>query len=147
MWANVGISGSYFTVTIPKIPRISKCLKSLGFVFLFVFFEKSDIIYTESEGSNTAALGTLNARGQQMKGHTMAMRRTQSNIVNLAFNITTEDGKSGVQVTQAIVNGKSAGVGLRTLNGARKSAEIKLDRAALLDLKLAVEEVLAGEEN
>ena len=77
----------------------------------------------------------------------MAMRRTQSNIVNLAFNITTEDGKSGVQVTQAIVNGKSAGVGLRTLNGARKSAEIKLDRAALLDLKLAVEEVLAGEEN
>ena len=83
--------------------------------------------------------------GQQMKGQIMAMKRTQSNIINLAFNITTEDGKAGVQLTQAIVNGISAGVGLRTVNGARKSAEIKLDRSALEDLQTALEEVLNGE--
>ena len=84
--------------------------------------------------------------GQQMKGQIMAMKRTQSNIINLAFNITTEDGKAGVQLTQAIVNGISAGVGLRTVNGARKSAEIKLDRSALEDLQTALCEVLNGEE-
>lgn len=76
----------------------------------------------------------------------MAIRKVQSNIVNLAFTITTEDGKAGVQLSQAIVNGKSAGVGMRTLNGARKSAEIKLDRDALMDLKAALEEILVGEE-
>lgn len=76
----------------------------------------------------------------------MAIRKVQSNIVNLAFTITTEDGKAGVQLSQAIVNGKSAGVGMRTLNGARKSAEIKLDRDALVDLKAALEEILVGEE-
>ena len=77
----------------------------------------------------------------------MAMRRTQSNIVNLGFSIVTEDGKAGVEVTQAIVNGVSAGVGMRTLNGARKSAEIKLDTAALEDLRDALNEVLNGEES
>ena len=76
----------------------------------------------------------------------MAMKRTQSNIVNLAFNITTEDGKAGVQVTQAIINGQSSAVGLRTLNGARKSAQINLDRSALVDLKVAIEEILGEGE-
>ena len=76
----------------------------------------------------------------------MAMKRTQSNIINLGFSISTEDGKAGVQLTQAIVNGISAGVGLRTVNGARKSAEIKLDRSALEDLQAALAEVLNGEE-
>ena len=76
----------------------------------------------------------------------MAIRRVQSNIVNLAFTITTEDKKSGVEVTQAIVNGVSAGVGLRTLNGARKSAQISLDAAALTDLRDALSEVLEGME-
>ena len=76
----------------------------------------------------------------------MAMRRTQSNIVNLGFSIVTEDGKAGVEVTQAIVNGVSAGVGLRTINGARKSAQIALDTGALSDLKAAIEEILAGVE-
>ncbi len=76
----------------------------------------------------------------------MAMRRTQSNIVNLGFSIVTEDGKAGVEVTQAIVNGVSAGVGLRTINGARKSAQIALDAGALSDLKAAIEEILAGVE-
>lgn len=76
----------------------------------------------------------------------MAMKRTQSNIVNLGFSIVTEDGKAGVEVTQAIVNGVSAGVGLRTINGARKSAQIALDTGALSDLKAAIEEILAGVE-
>jgi len=74
----------------------------------------------------------------------MALRRTQSNIVNIAFAITTEDGKAGVQISQAIVNGVSAGVSFRTLNGARKSAAINLDRAAMEDLQMALVEVLAG---
>jgi hypothetical protein len=77
----------------------------------------------------------------------MAIRRQQSNIVNLAFSITTEDGKAGVQISQAIVNGQSAGVGLRTLNGARKSAEIKLDVDSLRDLQTALKEILGEEEN
>ena len=76
----------------------------------------------------------------------MAMRRTQSNIVNLGFSIVTEDGPAGVEVTQAIVNGVSAGVGLRTINGARKSAQIALDTGALVDLKAAIEEIIAGVE-
>ena len=77
----------------------------------------------------------------------MAIKRVQSNIINLAFTITTEDGKAGVQLSQAIVNGVSAGVGMRTLKGARKSAEIKLDTAALTDLRDALNEVLNGEES
>ena len=80
------------------------------------------------------------------KGSTMAIKRIQSNIINLNFTITTEDAKAGVQLSQAIVNGSSAGVGMRTLNGARKSAEIKLDRAALVDLQAAVSEILEGME-
>ena len=76
----------------------------------------------------------------------MASKRQQSNIIHLAFTSTTEDAKAGVTVSQAIVNGVSAGVGLRTLNGARKSAEIKLARAALVDLQPALGEVLQGME-
>tara|TARA_Y100000310_G_scaffold324357_1_gene386110 strand:- start:148 stop:384 length:237 start_codon:yes stop_codon:yes gene_type:complete len=77
----------------------------------------------------------------------MAMRRTQSNIINLAFDISTEDGKAGVQLTNAIVNGVSAGIGLRTINGARKSAQIAMDAAALADLRDAIVEILGeGEE-
>ena len=75
----------------------------------------------------------------------MAIKRVQSNIINLAFTITSEDGKAGVELSQAIVNGVSAGVGLRTLNGARKSAQISLDSAALADLRDALTEVLQGE--
>ena len=76
----------------------------------------------------------------------MAIKRIQSNIINLAFTVTTEDKKAGVEVTQAIVNGVSAGVGLRTLNGARKSAQISLDQSALADLRDALTEVLEGME-
>jgi hypothetical protein len=73
----------------------------------------------------------------------MAIRRSQSNIVNISFSITTEDGKAGVQISQAIVNGQSAGVSFRTVNGARKSAAINLDTTALLDLQTALQECLA----
>ena len=76
----------------------------------------------------------------------MAIKRIQSNIINLGFTITSEDGKAGVELSQAIVNGVSAGVGLRTLNGARKSAQISLDAAALSDLRDALSEVLEGME-
>ncbi len=75
----------------------------------------------------------------------MALRKTQSNIVNIAFSVDTEDGKAGVQISQSIINGVSAGVSFRTLNGARKSASINLDRAALEDLQIALTEILAEE--
>jgi hypothetical protein len=74
----------------------------------------------------------------------MAMRKVQSNIINLAFTVTNEDGKAGVSLTQAIVNGKSEGVGLRTINGAKKSALISLDRDTLVDLQSALAEILEG---
>ena len=65
----------------------------------------------------------------------MAIKRVQSNIINLAFTVTTEDGKAGVQINQAI------------LNGARKSAQINLDVSSLTDLRDALTEILTGEEN
>ena len=74
----------------------------------------------------------------------MAIRKVQSNIINLAFTVTNEDGKAGVSLTQAIVNGKSEGVGLRTINGAKKSALISLDRDTLVDLQSALAEILQG---
>jgi hypothetical protein len=73
----------------------------------------------------------------------MAIKKQTSNIVNIAFAISTEDGKAGVHIAQSIVNGTSAGVQFRTLNGARKSAAI--DVAALQDLQTALAEILAGE--
>ena len=76
----------------------------------------------------------------------MALKRSQSNIVNISFQIATEDGKAGVNISQAIVNGVSAGVSFRTLNGARKSAAVNLDLAALTDLQAALTEILEGEE-
>ena len=74
----------------------------------------------------------------------MAIRKVQSNIINLAFTVTNEDGKAGVSLTHAIVNGKSEGVGLRTINGAKKSALISLDRDTLVDLQSALAEILEG---
>ena len=75
----------------------------------------------------------------------MTVKRHQSNIVNIAFTIENEDGKAGVEVSQAIVNGKSAGVGFRTINGARKSAQIRLDRESLTELSEALTEILDQE--
>ena len=83
------------------------------------------------------------------------MKRTQSNIVNTAFTIhnqASEDSKGrkvktqGVELTHATVNGVSAGVGFRTINGGQKSANIALDTKALTDLLSAVNEILADTE-
>ena len=75
----------------------------------------------------------------------MALKKQTSNIVNIAFAIATEDGKAGIQISQSIVNGASAGVSFRTLNGARKSAAIDLDMGALRDLRTALSEILDEE--
>ena len=84
------------------------------------------------------------------------MQRVVSNIQNLGFtimNAPSEDGKGrkvkaqGVEINQAVVNGASAGVTFRTINGAQKSAAINLDREALQDLLTAVEEVIGSEGN
>ena len=84
------------------------------------------------------------------------MKRVQSNIVNIGFTImnqASEDDKGrkvkaqGVEINQAVVNGQSAGVTFRTINGAQKSATINLDREALQDLLTAVEEVIGTEGN
>ena len=74
----------------------------------------------------------------------MAIRKQESRILNLAFTVTNEDGKQGVSLTHTIVNGKSEGVGLRTINGAKKSALISMDRGALVDLQTALTEILEG---
>ena len=84
------------------------------------------------------------------------MKRVQSNIVNIGFtimNAAREDSKGrkmksqGIEINQAVVNGQSAGVTLRTLNGAQKSAAINLDTEALRDLLTAVNEVIAAGED
>ena len=89
------------------------------------------------------------------------MKRVQSNIVNIGFTIMNQpeevkDGKGntkktrrskqGLEVNQAVVNGTSAGVTFRTINGAQKSAAINLDKEALTDLLTALNEVLSAEE-
>jgi len=83
------------------------------------------------------------------------MKRVQSNIVNVGFTIMSqqvEDSKGrksksqGLEINQAVVNGANAGVTLRTINGAQKSATISLDAEALADLLTAVTEVLAVTE-
>ena len=84
------------------------------------------------------------------------MKRVQSNIVNIGFTIMNadrEDSKGrkmksqGIEINQAVVNGQSAGVTLRTLNGAQKSAAINLDTEALRALLPAVNEVIAAGED
>ncbi len=80
------------------------------------------------------------------------MKRVVSNIQNLGFTIVnapSEDKKvraGGIILDQTIVNGQSEGVSVRLINGTKKTAAVKLDRAALTDLLEAVAEVLATEE-
>ena len=80
------------------------------------------------------------------------MQRVVSNIQNLGVTITnapSEDKKvraGGIILDQTIVNGQSEGVSVRLINGAKKTAAVKLDKTALTDLLAAVQEVLATEE-
>ena len=73
----------------------------------------------------------------------MALKRQKNNIVNLALMVVTADEKAGMSIDQTILNGKSATVSVRLLNGGRKSAAIRRDRAALTDLQEALTEILA----
>ena len=75
----------------------------------------------------------------------MALRRQKNNIINLALVIANADEKAGMTIDQTILNGKSAAVSFRLVNGGRKSASVKLDRAACEDLLEAVTEILATE--
>jgi len=81
------------------------------------------------------------------------MKRIVSNIQNLGFtimNAPSEDKKvraAGVMIDQTLVNGTSEGVSIRLISGAKKTGAVKLDKAALTDLLVAVREVLATEEN
>ena len=77
----------------------------------------------------------------------MALKRNKSNIVNLGLVISNEDGKAGMTVDQTILNGKSAVVSFRLINGAKKSGAVKLDRQACEDLAEALAEILATESH
>ncbi len=80
------------------------------------------------------------------------MKRVVSNIQNLGFtimNAPSEDKKvraGGIILDQTIVNNQSEGVSVRLINGTKKTAAVKLDREALSDLLVAVQEVLATQE-
>ncbi len=77
----------------------------------------------------------------------MALKRNKSNIVNLGLVVANEDGKAGMTIDQTILNGKSAVVSFRLINGAKKSVAVKLDRAACEDLMEALTEILATESH
>ena len=77
----------------------------------------------------------------------MALKRNKSNIVNLGLVISNEDGKAGMTIDQTILNGKSAVVSFRLINGAKKSGAVKLDRQACEDLMVALSEILATESH
>jgi len=59
--------------------------------------------------------------------------------------VLNEDEKAGMTIDQTVLNGKSAVVSFRLVNGGRKSAAVKLDRQACEDLLEAVTEILATE--
>ena len=82
------------------------------------------------------------------------MQRSKNHVTNLAFTITNPEEKDskgrvvktqGLEVTQTLINGRSVGVGLRTINGKQKSSQVKLERQALEDILAAVQEVLQTE--
>ena len=81
------------------------------------------------------------------------MKRIVSNIQNLGFTIMNapSDNKQvrdgGVMIDQTLVNGQSEGVSVRLINGAKKTAAVKLDKQALTDLLVAVQEVLKTQED
>ena len=89
---------------------------------------------------------SLNAlRRKIWKEPITALRRQKSNIVNIGFMVQTEDEKAGMTIDQTVLNGKSAVVSFRLVNGGRKSAAVKLDRSAISDLQEALTEILSVE--
>ena len=82
---------------------------------------------------------------QKMEGVSMALRRQKSNIININMVVLNEDEKAGMQIDQTVLNGRSAVVSFRLINGGRKSAAAKLDRAAIVDLVEALTEILEVE--
>ena len=77
----------------------------------------------------------------------MALKRNKSNIINLSLVVASEDGKTGMTIDQTILNGKSAQVAFRLINGTKKSGAVKLDRQACEDLATALQEILATESH
>jgi len=77
----------------------------------------------------------------------MALKRNKSNIVNLNLCVANEDGKAGMTIDQTILNGKSASVSFRLINGAKKSGAVKLDRQACEDMLVALQEILATDSH
>tara|TARA_B100000519_G_scaffold189117_1_gene187283 strand:- start:700 stop:936 length:237 start_codon:yes stop_codon:yes gene_type:complete len=73
----------------------------------------------------------------------MALKRQKSNIINVSMAVVNEDEKAGMTIDQTILNGRSAVVSFRLVNGGRKSAAVKLDRQACTDLQEALAEILA----
>ena len=73
----------------------------------------------------------------------MALKRQKSNIINVSMAVANEDEKAGMTIDQTILNGRSAVVSFRLVNGGRKSAAVKLDRQACVDLQEALAEILA----
>ena len=80
------------------------------------------------------------------------MKRIVSNIQNLGFtimNAQSDDKKvkpAGIVIDQTLVNDVSQGVSVRLINGKQRSSAVKLDKAALNDLRQALAEVLEKEE-
>lgn len=80
------------------------------------------------------------------------MKRIVSNIQNLGFtimNAKSDDKKvreAGIVIDQTLVNDVSQGVSVRLINGKQRSSAVKLDKAALNDLRQALAEVLEKEE-
>ena len=77
----------------------------------------------------------------------MSLKRNRSNIINLNMIVSSEDGKAGMTIDQTIINGKCAKVQFRVINGAKKSAAVSLDHAAIQDLAEALQEVLATSDD
>lgn len=80
------------------------------------------------------------------------MKRIVSNIQNLGFTIMNapSDNKkvrdAGIVIDQTLVNDVSQGVSVRLINGKQRSSAVKLDKAALNDLREALAEVLEKED-
>jgi len=65
------------------------------------------------------------------------------------MNAQSEDKKvkpAGIVIDQTLVNDVSQGVSVRLINGKQRSSAIKLDKAALNDLREALAEVLEKED-